>query len=75
MDETTLRQGHLFIVRIWEEADRKNATSGWRGSVQHVPSGQQLYFASLRDMNDFITLKTGCPSSQGDAKSYPQTNP
>jgi len=65
MEETAPRQEHLFVIRIWEEAGRENAAPTWRGSAQHVPSGQQLYFASLRDMNDFITLKTGYPSSKG----------
>ena len=48
---------HLFIIRIWEQAEAEGASSTWRGLVQHVASGQQLYFTSLRDLNDFIVLK------------------
>lgn len=47
---------HLFIVRIWfERADT------WRGQVEHIPSGQKLYFTSLDDLNDFINLRVRQP--------------
>ena len=46
---------HLFVVRVWYEPDQ--ALEGqWRGSVEHVPSGHQMYFVSLADMTDFIAL-------------------
>jgi hypothetical protein len=48
---------HLFIVRIWEQANAEGINPNWRGLVQHVASGQQLYFTSLRDLDDFIVLK------------------
>lgn len=54
-DGTTASQ-HLFIVRIWYESPQR-AHQSWRGSVEHVPSGQRLCFASLGDLNDFITLR------------------
>ncbi|GAB4534567.1 MAG: hypothetical protein Fur0018_24480 [Anaerolineales bacterium] len=56
---------HLFILRIWEQTDATGAPSHWRGLVQHVESGQKLYFTSMRDLNDFIILKmhqTGPPN-------------
>ncbi len=50
------RLEHLFIVRIWQEASP--ARNGpWRGSVEHVPSSQRFYFASLDDLADFIALR------------------
>lgn len=56
---------HLFIVRIWYESPQL-ARPPWRGSVEHVPSGQRLYFASLGDLNDFITLRlNGRRASEG----------
>jgi hypothetical protein len=60
-EETPLLDGaglapHLFVVRIWYEPSRR-AGKQWRGSVEHVPSGQRLYFASLGDLTDFITLR------------------
>jgi hypothetical protein len=50
------RSQHLFIVRMWQEVDSRKPDQ-WRGSVEHVPSAQRLYFASLGDLNDFITLR------------------
>jgi len=60
--ESIRRQEHLFVVRIWKESDHQGLGSGWRGLAQHISSGQQIYFTSLRDMNDFIALKSGLPS-------------
>jgi len=60
----TERLEHLFIVRIWQEADR-SGVSQWRGSVEHVPSGQRLYFTSLGDLTDFITGRLGSTRSEG----------
>jgi hypothetical protein len=54
---------HLFIVRIWSESSHA-AASQWRGSVEHVPSRQQLYFANLSDLNDFITLRLNSKQSR-----------
>jgi hypothetical protein len=47
---------HLFIVRVWREAAGTVAWP-WRGSVEHVPSGQRLHFSALADLNDFITWR------------------
>ena len=47
------RLEHLFVVRIWEETGRSKSNQ-WRGSVEHIPSGQRLYFSSFADLNDFI---------------------
>ncbi len=54
------RPEHLFIVRVWQE--RAQVRPGtWRGSVEHIPSGQRLYFVSLIDLNDFIRLRLAFP--------------
>ena len=53
---TDNRLQHLFIVRMWQEPGNPQAAQ-WRGSVEHVPSAQRLYFASLGALNDFITLR------------------
>jgi hypothetical protein len=50
------RPEHLFVVRMWQESSRR-APDQWRGSVEHVPSGQRLYFVSLGDLNAFITTR------------------
>jgi hypothetical protein len=51
------RAQHLFVVRIWYESGETSLGS-WRGSVEHVPSGQRLYFASFSDLNDFIVFRS-----------------
>ncbi len=56
LPDTNERSQHLFIVRMWQEPSSPKPP-GWRGSVEHVPSAQRLYFASLGDLNDFITLR------------------
>jgi hypothetical protein len=50
----------VFIVRFWHEASRERS-GAWRGSVDHVDSGQRLYFAQLEDLEAFIrrTLDKG----------------
>lgn len=49
------RLQHLFVVRIWQEPSEAVPPGRWRGSVEHVPSGQRRYFASLGDLNQFMT--------------------
>jgi hypothetical protein len=48
---------HLFVVRLRSEEIDDGV--GWRGYVEHVPSGRHLYFADLVDLTDFITLRAG----------------
>jgi len=66
---------HLFVVRLWLESGTQSSISHWRGSVQHVISGQQVYFASLRDMNDFIALKTGQVLPEGGVVGVASPDP
>ncbi len=61
MPLTSGRLEHLFVVRMWQESTQHKA-DGWRGSVEHVPSGQRLYFVSFNDLNDFIQLRLYGPS-------------
>jgi hypothetical protein len=65
LPDTKDRSQHLFIVRMWQEpGDHK--PDQWRGSVEHVSSAQRLYFASLDDLNDFITLRLNSRPAQDD---------
>jgi hypothetical protein len=59
------RLQHLFIVRMWQEPSNHQGDQ-WRGSVEHVSSTQRLYFASLGDLNDFITLRLNSKPAKGD---------
>lgn len=56
---------HTFIVRLWANAHAANAPQ-WRGSVEHVASGQRFYFTSLGDLEGFIArqLKSSSAHSQ-----------
>ena len=60
----TTRAEHLFIVRMWQEPSQA-VTVHWRGYVDHVPSGQRLYFTSLTDLNDFISQRLTQPANSG----------
>lgn len=55
-----------FIVRVWlEHREIKEAPVTWRGSIEHVASGQIKYLTSLSDIARFIIpfLETmGVPS-------------
>ncbi len=52
------RSQHLFIVRLWQEADAVTATVQWRGLVKHVLSEQNHYFTHLPDLLAFINAIT-----------------
>jgi hypothetical protein len=69
MPTTTQNSQHLFLVRMWQEGTPPSSKA-WRGSVEHVPSGQRIYFSSLRDLDDFIVLRlqNWSPQSQGEKK-------
>ena len=46
---------HSFVVRIWHEAvDSKGHIIAWRGAIDHVGSGQRLYFHDLYGIVRFI---------------------
>lgn len=57
------RSNHLFIVRIWQEPGAVEAAGdeGWRGSVQHVRSGERIYFRQFSDLNAFIRCQLSRP--------------
>ncbi|UJW81642.1 hypothetical protein [Hydrogenophaga sp. SL48] len=45
----------VFIVRIWcERGDQPSRDPEWRGSVEHVKSGQRAYFRQLDAVLDFM---------------------
>ncbi|GAC1423213.1 MAG: hypothetical protein NVSMB5_16980 [Candidatus Velthaea sp.] len=56
MNDTIGRNEFLFVVRIWSEPSQAKS-DGWRGSVYDVPASQRLYFSTLADLHDFITLR------------------
>ncbi|MDQ3287066.1 MAG: hypothetical protein M3Q42_02185 [Pseudomonadota bacterium] len=47
----------VFIVRIWcERGDAEAAVPEWRGSVEHVESGQRTFFRNLEAVAEFMKL-------------------
>ncbi len=46
-----LSQNHSFILRIRREGQAEDA---WRGSIEHVGSGQRFFFQDLNSIIDFI---------------------
>ncbi|MGH8077453.1 MAG: hypothetical protein ACREPE_09050 [Lysobacter sp.] len=48
----------VFIVRIWCERGDADAAAlpEWRGSVEHVESGQRVFFRNLEAVVEFMKL-------------------
>jgi len=46
-----------FIVRVW--CERGDSPGGdvldWRGSIEHVESGERVFFRELAVVNEFMT--------------------
>lgn len=43
-----------FIVRIWCESRESPGAEVWRGSIEHVGSGQRAYFRELDAVTRFL---------------------
>lgn len=45
----------VFIVRVWcERGDGDAAVTEWRGSVEHIQSGQRAFFRNLDAVLEFV---------------------
>jgi hypothetical protein len=50
---------YAFVIRIWHEAvDKGGRVIAWRGSIQHVGTGERLHFDDIDEMSDFIRKKS-----------------
>jgi len=49
-----------FIVRLWLEPSLREG-GRWRGHIQHVQTGEAVYFHDLREMLRFIEEHSGVP--------------
>lgn len=56
---------HLFMVRLWTE-DVGDGHREWRGKVQHVLSGEAIYF---RDCAALVAFLSAWVEHRGDAAS------
>ena len=46
---------HAFIVHFWTEPrELENVKPIWRGRIEHVASGRQLYLRGLDEVTAFI---------------------
>jgi hypothetical protein len=71
---TAHRSEHLFVIRMWQEpagAETSEAPaapspdrSDWRGTVQHILSGERVYFVQFPDLNAFIRSQLARPASR-----------
>jgi len=45
----------VFIVRVWcERGDGDSAIAEWRGSVEHIETGQRAFFRNLESVIEFM---------------------
>jgi hypothetical protein len=47
------QRSHLFMLRLWPE-DLGSGQTDWRGSVQHVNSGEARYFRDWPTLEAFV---------------------
>ncbi len=46
----------VFIVRFWRETrELEGAHPIWRGSVEHLPTGQRVYVKNFREVEGVIS--------------------
>jgi hypothetical protein len=51
---------YSFVVRIWHEAlDSEGHITAWRGSIDHVGSGERIHFDNLDQIAQFIRERVG----------------
>jgi hypothetical protein len=50
------RYERAFVLRVWREEDGTAGTA-FRGSIVELDTGQRLFFSSLRDLHDFLSLR------------------
>jgi hypothetical protein len=70
MTDSSARQQHLFIVRLWHEPSQIAAPGQWRGSVEHAESGQRRYFIALGDLTEFVASQLGEAQPDGASATH-----
>lgn len=51
-----------FVARIWLERDAGDDAK-WRGHVQHVQGGEEIYFQSFAEVCEFLERVSGVPAA------------
>lgn len=62
MNKGPQQRSELFTVRLWQE-ERGNQETIWRGKVQHVTSGEALYFQDWSTLQTFLLKRLGGPQA------------
>ena len=61
-----------FLLRLWREpqfdAEDRAAGGEWLVQIEHIPSGEQHYFASLEDCFAFIRAQTASAPTKPGSK-------
>lgn len=51
---------HSFLLRLWREnRDDPKLPAEWRGSIDHIQSGQRYYFRDLAEIGRIVTTYLG----------------
>lgn len=43
-----------FLVRMWQEPGDEDHAAGWRGSVEHVQTGEKRFFNNLESLLAYL---------------------
>jgi hypothetical protein len=54
MPQSFERHTISFILRLWVESTQDSGQSRWRGQVEHVGSGERVYFEVPAALLDFL---------------------
>lgn len=49
---------HAFVIRLWQEPREGDAADHrWRGTIEHIPSGNRSPVAEMADITSFINQR------------------
>lgn len=68
------RYVHAFVVKLWlERREVEGVRPEWRGRIDHVQSGQRIYFRDIAEIVHFIQAfleSTESLHSEGRQQNY-----
>lgn len=67
----TITPASSFLIRVWPEP---GSATGWRGSVQHVQSGDTAYFGDARKLLLFIAMRGPARFEEEEVRHEENTN-
>ena len=63
---------HAFILRLWYEDDENRRT--WRGWIQHVGSGEEVFVQNLTNFLAFIEQHFGALADTNRSENDEETS-